>query len=283
MPRPHRHNFNSGLLVLIFLLAGLIARAQSAATPLRAEPLYEQCAQLKNDNEAAPVAIATLKDKETAKRLKAVETLAKSCDSRAVEPLVATLKDSEAQVRLAAVEALGRLGDRASIEPLIEALSDEDWRVRAALGRALCSFQVYQSSNAALNTLANPAGRKINDESELRARCFGILMVNQLRDVRFSRKAIGFLFTFLDCEDEKLRRVAEETALELKNTRNGFRELIGILKQHNYPVFRRKAAYYLGKYNIEETRPALAEAAAGDRDPSVQKVAKEALEGMKKQ
>jgi len=108
-------------------------------------------------------------------------------------------------------------------------------------------------------------------------------MVNQLRDVRFSRKAIGFLFAFLDYEDEKLRRIAEETALELKNTRNGFRELIGILKQHNYPVFRRKAAYYLGKYNIEESRPALAEAAAGDRDASVQKMAKEALEAMKKQ
>ena len=74
-----------------------------------------------------------------------------------------------------------------------------------------------------------------------------LLMVNQLRDVRFSRKAIGFLFTFLDYEDEKLRRIAEETALELKHTRNGFRELIAILKQYNYPVFRRKADYYLGK------------------------------------
>jgi hypothetical protein len=283
MPRPHRHNSNSVLLVLIFLSAGLIARAQSGAPPLRAEPLYEQCAQLKNDSEPTPGAIATLKDKETAKRIKAAESLAKSCDSRAVEPLVAALKDPEAQVRLAAVEALGQLGDRSSIESLIETMSDEDWRVRAALGRTLCSFQVYQSSNAALNTLVNPAGRKINDEGDLRARCFGILMINQLRDVRFSRKAIGFLFTFLDYEDEKLRRIAEETALELKNTRNGFRELIGILKQHNYPDFRRKAVYYLGKYNLEEARPALAEVAAGDRDPSVQKVAKEALEGMKKQ
>jgi HEAT repeat protein len=283
MPHPHRHNFNSGLLVLIFLWAGLAARAQNVASPLRAEPLYEKCAALKNDSEAAPAAIAALKDKQAAKRVKAAETLAKSCDSRAVEPLVAALKDPEAQVRLAAVEALGQLGDRSSIEPLIEALSDEDWRVRAALGRTLCSFQVYQSSNAALNTLVNPAGKKVTDEGDLCARCFGILMVNQLRDVRFSRKAIGFLFTFLDYEDEKLRRIAEETALELKSTRNGFRELIAILKQHNYPVFRRKAAYYLGKYNIEETRPALAEAAAGDRDPSVQKVAKEALEAMKKQ
>src|SRR5574341_582700 len=280
MQRPPRHNFNPSLLVLILLWAGLAARAQSMAQsnspPLRAELLYEQCAPLKNDSESALSAIATLKDKETAKRVKSAETLAKSCDSRAVEPLVAALKDPGAQVRLAAVEALGQLGDRASIEPLIEALSDEDWRVRAALARALCSFQVYQSSNAALNTLVNPAGRKINDGGDLRARCFGVLMVNQLRDVRFSRKAIGFLFTFLDYSDEKLRQIAEETALELKNTRNGYHELIGILKQHNYSDFRRKAVYYLGKYNIEEARPALVEAAASDRDPSVQKVAKEA-------
>src|SRR5262249_23771823 len=110
----------------------------------------------------------------------------------------------------------------------------------------------------------------------------GILMINQLRDVRFSRKAIGFLFLFLDSKNQTLRRIAEETAMKLKDTRNGYHELIGILKQHNYPDFRRKSAYWLGKFNLEEARPALAEASVADRDPSVQRVAKEALEGMRK-
>jgi HEAT repeat protein len=267
------------IIGLIFCAPGL---AQSPASAIRAEPLFEQCSSLQANNEAATTAIAMLKVRDEQQRVKAAEALAKSCDTRAVEPLIAALKDSDVTVRVAAVEALGRLGDRSAIEPLIEAVSDEDWRVRAALGRALCSFQVYQASNAALNVLANPADQKINDEGDLRARCAGILMINQLRDVRFSRKAIGFLFVFLDHQDEKLRRVAEETAMELKNTRNGYHELIGILKQHNYPDFRRKAALYLGKFNIEAARPALAEASIGDRDSSVQKIAKEALDGMKK-
>src|SRR5262249_3455883 len=157
-------------------------------------------------------------------------------------------------VRIAAVEALGMLGDRSAIEPLIEAIQDEDWRVRAALARALCSFQVYQASNATLNVLANPGDRRGNEENDLPPPRPGILMVNQLGDVRFSRKAIGFLFLFLDYDNQSLRHIAEETAMELKNTRNGYHELIGILKQNNYPNFRRKAAYYLGKFNMEEAQ-----------------------------
>jgi HEAT repeat protein len=195
---------------------------------------------------------------------------------------VAALKDSEAAVRVAAVESLGQLGDRGSIDPLIESLQDEDWRVRAALGRTLASFQVYASNNATLNTLANPADGKVTEEGDLRARCTGILMVNQLRDVRFSRKAIGFLFIFLDHDNPALRRIAEETAMELKKTRNGYHELIAILKQHNYPDFRRKAAYWLGKFNLDAARPALELASIADRDSSVQQAAKEALEGMKR-
>ncbi|MBL8186703.1 MAG: HEAT repeat domain-containing protein, partial [Acidobacteria bacterium] len=100
---------------------------------------------------------------------------------------------------------------------------------------------------------------------------------NQLRDVRFSRKAISFLFVFQDHERPEFRRIAEETGLELRNTRNGYHELAGILKQHAYPDFRRKAAYWLGKFGTEEARAVLQEAAATDKDPSVQKAAQDAL------
>jgi hypothetical protein len=192
------------------------------------------------------------------------------------------LKDNEWSVRLAAVEALAQLGDRQSVEILTEMVNDPDWRVRAVLGRALCSFQFYPSNNAALNVLVNPGDRKITEEGDLRARCLGILAVNQLRDVRFSRKAIGFLFSFLDHPNENFRVIAAETAMELKGTRNGYHELIGILKQHNFPDFRRKAAYWLGRFQMEEARAALAEASVGDRDPGVQKAASEALASMKK-
>ena len=274
-------------ILSIILIVGVPASAwreslSNQESSIRAWPLYQQCPSLQASSDTAPGLIASLKGKDAQKRVKAAELLAKSCDSRAVEPLVAALKDSERSVRIAAVETLGQLGDRSTIEPLIEIATDEDWRVRAALARSLCSFQAYQASNAALNVLSNPGDRKVIDEGDLRARCAGILMVNQLHDVRFSRKAIGFLFLFLDSENQTLRHIAEETALELKNTRNGFHELVGILKQHNYPVFRRKSAYWLGKFNLEEARPALSEASIGDRDSSVQRAAREALEGMKK-
>jgi len=270
-----------GLLTLVCCAQSLAQSKPDGA--IHATPLYEQCASLQSSNDAVPGLIAALKEKDAQKRVKAAEVLARSCDARAVEPLIAALKDEEIAVRVAVVESLGQLGDRGAIEPMIEIASEEDWRVRGALVRTLASFQVYQSSNAALNALTNPGDKKVTEEGDLRARCTGILMVNQLRDVRFSRKAIGFLFLFLDSPDPALRRIAEETALELKNTRNGYHELIGILKQHNYPDFRRKAAYWLGKFNLEAARDVLAEASIADRDAGVQKAAKEALEGMKKQ
>jgi HEAT repeat protein len=252
--------------------------------PIRAQPLYELCQALVDNNNSVPAAITELKDKDSKKRIKAAETLTKACDSRAMNPLLAVIRDdSEVAVRVAAVEALGQLGDQQAIDPLIEMIESSDWRVRVAMARTLTSFQVYRSSNAVLNVLSNPGDKKVTEEGDLRARCQGILQVNQLRDVRFSRKAVGFLFLFLDHENQEFRRIARETAMELKGTRNGHHELLGILKQANFPDFRRKAAYWLGKFNIEETRPALEEAAATDRDSMVRQAAQEALAAMKKQ
>ncbi len=276
------------LSCLLVLIVSVFAYAQSqpqasSAQPIHAMPLYEQCKALVENNGAATAAIAALKDKDAQKRIKAAEGLAKSCDSRATKPLLAAVReDEDVAVRVAAVEALGQLGDQEAIDPLIESVEGAAWQVRRAMTRTLASFQVYRANNATLNVLTNPGDKKITDEGDFRVRCQGILEVNQMRDVRFSRKAIGFLFLFLDHEQPEFRRIARETALELKNTRNGFHELAGILKQHNYPEFRRKAAQWLGKFNMEEARPALEEAAANDRDSNVKQAAQEALAAMKK-
>lgn len=287
------HRIHSLLVCCLFVTGATVAacaqsQSQANESPsssgpsVRAPTLYEQCQALIDNKEAAPAAIAALKDKDPQKRVRAAETLAKLCDSRATSPLLAALRDDDVAVRVAAIEALGQLGDQQAIDPLIEAIEGADWRVRMALARALCSFQVYRSSNAVLNLLTNPGDKKITEEGDLRARCAGILAVNQLRDVRFSRKAVGFLFLFLDHEKQDFRRIARETAMELKTTRNGYHELLGILKQANFPDFRRKAAYWLGRYNIEETRPVLEEVAASDRDSMVRQAAQEALAAMKK-
>lgn len=256
----------------------VMAQSSSSSLPIRALPLYEQCASLQT-SDAATASIVGLKDKDPQKRIKAAEALAKSCDSRATAALLTATKDEDVKVKVAAIEALGKLGDREAIDPLIELIEGADWQMRMALVRTLAAFQVYRSNNALLNALTNPGDKKITEENDLRVRCLGILTVNQLRDVRFSRKAIGFMFTFQEHEKPEFRRIAEETGLELRNTRNGFHELAAILKQHNFPEFRRKAAYWLGKFSTDEARAALEDAAANDKDPSVVRAAQDALKG----
>lgn len=257
-----------------------------SAQAIKAPALYEQCQSL-TENPAATAAITqattALKSPDAKKRSEAAQTLAKSCDAHAVDLLLGALKDDEATVRVAAVEALGQLGHPDSIELLIETLQDNDWRVRAALGLSLGSFNIHKARNAVLNTLVNPGSGKMGDAGDLRARCLGVLVINQMRDVRFSRKAIRFLFEFLNSNDPKPRQLAEATATELQHTRNGLHEMIGLLQQESFPDFRRKAAYWLGQWGLEETRGALALASVGDKDASVQQAAKEALAKLKKE
>ncbi len=283
---PVRGGFLLGLRPCLFsgllaVLCSSTALAQFSKTPA----LYEQC-EASAENAANTVSIAKttagLKNTDAKKRIEAVQALAKTCDPRVNDTLLGLLQDEDASVRVAAVEALGKLGKQEAIEPLIEALqSDKDWRVRAALGLTLGSFNVHAARNATLNVLVNTGNVKVTDEGDMRARCFGVLVVNQMRDVRFSRKAISFLFEFLDHDDPKLRQVAEATAVELQHTRNGVHELIGILQQHNYPEYRRKAAYWLGQWGVAEARAALEQTALGDRDSGVQQTAKAALAKLK--
>lgn len=269
-------------LWLLTVIVNLQAqKTESNSAGIRALPLYSQCASLQA-NADTPSVIAALKDKDPQKRIKAAATLAKSCDSRATTPLLSAAKDESINVRVAAIEALGQLGDQEAIDPLIELIEGADWQMRMALVRSLASFQVYRSNNAVLNSLTNPGDQKITEETDLRVRCFGILVVNQMRDVRFSRKAIGFLFAFQEHQQPEFRRIADETGLELRNTRNGYHELAGILKQHNSPDFRRKAALWLGKFSTDEARTVLEEAAANDKDPSVKAAAQNALAAMKR-
>lgn len=264
----------------LFLLLGLLLGIFSSTAFGQALTLVEQCPSLTSKPgtaEEVTRALEALKSKEAKTRIEAAQKLSASCDRRAVAPLSEVLKDDDALVRVAAVEALGHLGDNDSIQPLIDLIPDKDWRVSMALGRALCSFQTYESSEAALNALANPSSKGIADENDLRARCVTLVLINQLRDVRFSRKATTFLLNLLEDNRESYRKIAEQYMLELKNTRNGSHELIGILKQNNNPAFRQQAAYWLGKLGIELARRALGEASVGDADARVRKTAAEAL------
>ena len=254
-----------------------VALAQAQLVPL---PLFEQCEVLVDTptlNDKLKQQLAQLKSADAAQRQTAIQQLGKSCQSQVVESAIDLLKDADPLVRSAAVEVLGQLGAKNSIEPLVELTSDTDWRVRLALVRSLSSFKTFQAKNAVLNNIVNANDVVITDEDDLRVRYIGILTLNQLSDVQFSRKAVQFMVGFLRSNNLKFRQLAEQTMWVLKDTRNGPAELTGILKQHHMPEMRRWAAFWLGELHLERGRAALEEAAASDSAPAVKHAATEAL------
>ncbi|MCW5966868.1 MAG: HEAT repeat domain-containing protein [Blastocatellales bacterium] len=277
------------LFIPALALLGGAACAQappSSFTP-RVEPLYERCASLdgvSGANEKVEAAIASLKSGDVSSRKNAAETLARACDRRAVEPLVASAKsDTDTGVRVAAIEALGRLGDREAIDPLLELIDDPDWRVRLPLSRTLCSFQVDRASYDVLNRLVNPASMQIESEGDLYARCQGILMICQLREEAFSRKAVLFAISLLDLSASEHKRMVEATMYELGKTRNGRYQFVTALDQSLNPNVRLRAAYWIGELGIDIADESLKRAAAEDRDPRVRQAATEALAKLKKE
>ncbi len=264
------------------LICALFAtsEAQPPASPVKPQPFYEQCPALtagKATDDAVARAIASLKGQDAKSRTQAAQRLGQACDSRALDPLIESLNDTDPLIRVAAVEALGKLGDPASVNSLVELIFDEDWRVRMALISAMASFKTFKARNAVLNGIANSNGAEITDENDMRVRCAAILTVNQLKDVQYSRKAILFLHLFLESKRENVRRIAEQTMYELKNTRNGPTEMYAILKQHYYFEIRRWMAYWIAKLNLENAREVLQYAAANDSDQRVQQAASDAL------
>lgn len=271
------------LLIWCALLMFASAGAASAQT------FYPQCEALQG--EGAPDAamkknLDALKGSDPKAREQAIKQLSGTCDKRVTESLVALLGEKDPAVRMAVIETLGRLGDRAAIDPMIEALYQEpDWKVKDVYASALASFQIYRASYAVLNTIANPQSQKVTDEVELRTRCHAVLLVNQLRDVQFSRKAVSFMLIFVAYPEEPLRRIAEETMYALRDTRNGKHELTGILKQSHYAEFQILAANWIGRLGIEDARFLLEQMTATEAkglNPRVQKAAKDALAALDK-
>lgn len=278
------------MLLMSFIACGQTPQAQKAPSEFqpKVEPLYEQCASLdasKLAGKQVEQSIVALKSADLKVRVEAADQLGTSCDGRAVEPLLSLIRqEKEIAVRAAAVRALGRLGAPESIDPLREMIADPAWQVRLEVGRSLCSFQVHRASYDVLNQLVNPNATTVSELGDLYARCQAILSINQLRDVNFSRKSVHFLFYFLDSpagNDSAYRAMANATLHELKNTRNGSHELVGILKQNLNPVFRLKAVEWIGLLGIASGAEALSEAATDDRDPRVRDAAAKALAQLK--
>ncbi|MBS1810911.1 MAG: HEAT repeat domain-containing protein [Acidobacteria bacterium] len=269
-------------LILLLLILNLAASAQDKSVDeqyvIKVRPLIEPCEELKDADDAAVAkAIKDISTADSAGKIRLAGELGKSCHKKSAEPLVALLDDKDPLVKIAAVEALAHLGDEETIEALIQVGKDPDWRVRFATGPALCAFQKQKSSYAALNYLGVASTTNPVNEEDMRARGVTFLAINQMRDVSFSRKTLFYLFSAQDSKDEGVRKVARETLMALKNTRNGSRELIALLKQSLNPNYRRNCAYWLGQLKVEVGRDVLTDVAANDVDETVKKTAAEAL------
>lgn len=267
--------------VLIFAWLGGCATWLGAQAPtVKPQPIYAQCQSLSTDKQAEKelqTALVALESKDEKTRSAAIQQLSQSCDSRAVAPLIGLLKANDPLTRQAAVETLGRLGDPVAIEPLIDLVSDKDWQVRTKLVSALVSFKTFQARNTVLNAMANPNGEEVTDESDMRVRCAAILTLNQLDEVRHSRKAILFLMGLLASPHKPISTLAEQTMWELKNTRNFPTEMYAIVKNDSFFKLRMWAAEWLGKLKMESAREVLANAAANDKDQRVRQTAEAAL------
>jgi HEAT repeat protein len=115
-----------GLSVFIALawgeavLGAAPAPAATATAPLRKPDLRE-------------LAALALESKETADRMQALRSLARTKDPRALAPILAGLKDERMPVRWSAVEALGELENTEAVPQLLRLLHQEEayrWNLR---------------------------------------------------------------------------------------------------------------------------------------------------------
>jgi HEAT repeat protein len=146
---------------------------------------------------------------------------------------------------------------------------------------SMLSFKSANARASVLNGIANPQGEDISDINDLYVRCSAILSCNQLTAVTYSRKGILFLRFFLGSKYPSTRQMAEQTLLELKNTRNAAAEFRAMLKNDLNPELRRWAAEWMGKIGFENVGDVLSEAAASDSDPKVKQAATQALAALK--
>lgn len=264
----------------VFLAALVTGGAFAQSAKLEPRPLLQQCEALLDAptlSEKLKAELAQLKSGDAKARQAAVQQLGQSCQAQLVEPLIELLRAEDMNVRIAAIETLGLLGAKDAVDWMAELTGDPAWQVRLALVQSLSSFKTFKAKNTVLNGIVNPNDVVVSEDDDMRVRCIGILTLNQLRDVQFSRKGVQFMYGFLRSNRLNIRTLAEETMRALKETRNGPAELVGILKQHNMPEMRRWAAFWLGELHIERGREALTEAAANDSAPAVKHVAAEAL------
>lgn len=242
--------------------------------------------------EAVPSIISALKDSDPLVRQEAALSLSRYSDTASVTPLIDLLKDEHGYVRMAAVETLCAIGPDA-IDPLILALGEGDEQLR---NRA--SFALVNIGPPAVDRLID----SLQDDNAAKTRsCAWIL--GRIGDER----AIPHLVSALGHPDRYVRReaidslAAMDTAAVLPLTQ-AFRDgetpvrhcamealwMIGAPAAENIrdllfdpsPDVRKRSALLLGEIGVRSSADSLSRL-LGDEDPSVRRVAFEAIEMIK--
>ena len=266
-------------LLLIWLGVVLIGPQKGAfAQEIAPLPLLEQC----QVGQSTPLPAALIEQLgksagDEATLVDLIDRVGKACDPGAIDPLVGMLGNQSTKVRIAAIEALGRSGNQEAIDPLINILLTESDEVRPAIVRSMLSLQFQKARAAALNMFTHPLSNPVKGAADMRVRASAILTFNQLNNTMYNQKAIGFLHTFMQSNDPEVVRIATETMTRLPQTRNGTREMIGLVKNNHIPMIRIWMCEWLGKLKIVEARSALEQVAAHDPNLTARAVATEAL------
>lgn len=251
--------------------------AQPATDPI---PIPSQCATLStgslDDAIARDLASLAVPQPE-AKIEEILRRLGGTCDTRAIGAIIASLGTGSMTVRLAAIDGLGRLGGPESAEALIGLLGDPSPQIRLALIPAMAAFPGPKLRGLVLNVIARGDPVETDTPEEAQVTGVAMLTLNQLSDTTYNRKAILFQFEFERSGVPAIQPTVASSMRGLTKTRNGVRELIGILKKSNFPQVRGWAVTWLGKLRVEEAREALQNAAVNDQNSEVKAAATAAL------
>lgn len=277
---PHLWRDLSGCLLLALLL-GVGGVGEASAEEINPYPLLDQCQAPRSNPQTAELAALVARSQEDeARLLSLIDRLGKSCDKEALDPLIGLLSNPSARVRMASIEALGRSGQQEAIDPLINILLGETDEVRPALVRALLSLQFQNARAAVLNMFTHPLANPVERVEDMRVRACAILTFNQLNNTAYNQKAIGFLRTFMQSSNPEIVKIATETLTKLPQTRNGAREMIGLVRSNNIPMIRIWMCEWLGRLKVVEARGTLEQVAKSDPNQNARAAAAAALQNL---
>jgi HEAT repeat protein len=201
-------------------------------------------------------------------RVRAIQTLARSDDERALETLATILSDGSEDGRIRATAARGlafKREPRAEIITLLEDIYQEPSADDNLLYTVLFSLGRMQATEA----FALLAGAVSNGRSMIRfkaAQALGMLG---------SDDAISLLITRLDGETDKMVRA--EIVQALGETRNSKAEaaLVRALRNDSEPLVRMNAALMLGGYeSLSAAAVSALDRAEYDESPAIRRIVK---------